>query len=295
MPDGILVVDKPAGFTSHDVVNIVRKTYQMKKVGHTGTLDPDATGVLVVCLGEATKLVPYLTADEKVYEATFALGKRTTTLDASGEEVESRNLVVEEDDVKAVLKDFTGKISQIPPMYSAIKVDGKKLYEYARKGQTIERKPRDVEIFRLDLTSFSFPEGTLYVHCSSGTYIRSLIDDIGEQLGTLAYMKTLRRTSVGLFNIDQAVSVASLKEGKRAQLLPLREGVLQLPLLSLERRDQEALLRGKKLDYIEAEGDLWRLEINGQLKGIVERVEHSGTSYIKLKRGIQGHGEKSWK
>lgn len=295
MPDGILVVDKPEGFTSHDVVNIVRKTYQMKKVGHTGTLDPDATGVLVVCLGEATKLVPYLTADEKVYEATFVLGKRTTTLDASGEEVESRSLVVEEDDVKAVLKDFTGKISQIPPMYSAIKVDGKKLYEYARKGQMIERKPRDVEVFRLDLTSFSFPEGTLYVRCSSGTYIRSLIDDIGEQLGTLAYMKTLRRTSVGLFNINQAVSVESLKEGKRAQLLPLREGVLQLPLLSLEKRDQEALLQGKKLDYIEAEGDLWRLENNGQLKGIVERVEHNGASYIKLKRGIQGHGEKSWK
>lgn len=294
MPDGILVVDKPEGFTSHDVVNIVRKTYQMKKVGHTGTLDPDATGVLVVCLGEATKLVPYLTADEKVYEATFVLGKRTTTLDASGEEVESRSLVVEEDDVKAALKDFTGKISQIPPMHSAIKVDGKKLYEYARKGQTIERKPRDVEVFRLDLTSFSFPEGTLYVRCSSGTYIRSLIDDIGEQLGTLAYMKTLRRTSVGLFNINQAVSVESLKEGKRAQLLPLREGVLQLPLLSLEKRDQEALLQGKKLDYIEAEGDLWRLENNGQLKGIVERVEHNGASYIKLKRGIQGHGEKSW-
>lgn len=217
--NGIIIVNKEKGFTSHDVVAKLRGILHTKKIGHTGTLDPDATGVLPVCIGKATKVCDLLTEKEKTYEAVIRFGLTTDTLDMTGTVLEEKPVHFTKDQLVETLAAFTGEIDQIPPMYSAIKVNGKKLYELARKGQVVERKPRRVTIYELELLSENLSENecTIRVRCSKGTYIRSLCQDIGEALGCGAAMKALVRTGVGRFQIGQALTLSQIEDACRCQ------------------------------------------------------------------------------
>lgn len=204
MNSGIINVYKEAGYTSFDVVARLRGILKTKKIGHTGTLDPDATGVLPVCIGKATKVCGLLTDKDKVYECNLLLGVDTDTYDMSGQILSQSPVNVTEDQVYEALSHYLGDIMQVPPMYSALKVNGKKLYELARAGQTVERKARPVTIYAIDVLSMSLPEISLRIHCSKGTYIRSLCHDLGQDLGCGGAMQSLKRTKVSVFDISDA-------------------------------------------------------------------------------------------
>lgn len=210
--DGMINVYKESGFTSHDVVAKLRGILKMKKIGHTGTLDPEAVGVLPVCIGKGTKLCDLLADRTKTYQAVLRLGVSTDTEDMTGQVLEERPVNVSEEEVKAAVLSFVGKQEQIPPMYSALKVNGKKLYELAREGQVIERKARAIEIFEITIDEMELPLVTFTVSCSKGTYIRSLCRDIGEKLGTLGAMEHLVRTRVGEFLLEDALTLSQVEE-----------------------------------------------------------------------------------
>ena len=214
MIDGIINIYKEKGFTSHDVVAKMRGILKQKKIGHTGTLDPDATGVLPVCLGSGTKLCDMLTDKSKEYEAVVLLGKTTDTEDVSGAVIEEKTVTASEEEIKSVIMSFMGEYMQIPPMYSALKVNGKKLYELARQGIEVERKARPLVISELTILSMDLPRVTIRVSCSKGTYIRSLCRDIGEKIGCGACMESLVRTRVGSFLLKDAVSLKQLEENR---------------------------------------------------------------------------------
>ena len=202
MPNsGVLLIDKPTEMTSHDLVNIARKVFQTKKIGHNGTLDPDATGVMVLCVGQATRLNEYLTADDKRYRATLRFGTETDTQDSSGNVVATCALpTMDEAGFRDVLTRFVGKQEQTPPLYSAIKKDGKPLYRYAREGLAVDDIPkREIEIYALECLSYNDEEAVIDVHCSKGTYIRTLLEDIADALGQKGTMSALRRTCAGLY------------------------------------------------------------------------------------------------
>ncbi len=224
MIHGIINVYKEKGFTSHDVVAKLRGIVGQKKIGHTGTLDPDATGVLPVCLGKATKLCDLLTDKNKTYEAVLLLGKTTDTQDITGEVLEEKSTeALTEEKVREAIEGFIGDYEQIPPMYSALKVNGKKLYELAREGKVIERKARPVKILDIQILEIDLPKVRMEVSCSKGTYIRTLCHDIGEKLGCGGCMESLIRTRVSTFRIEDAKmldEIETLKqEGKLAELL----------------------------------------------------------------------------
>jgi len=215
MYNGILNIRKEKGFTSHDVVAKLRGIVGQKKIGHTGTLDPDATGVLPVCLGKATKVCDQLTDTSKEYITTLLLGTTTTTQDTSGAIIKHMDPSgLTEEQVRSVIKTFVGEQDQIPPMYSAIKVGGKKLYELARQGLEIERKARRVQFYSIDVLSIEFPRVQLQVHCSKGTYIRTLCHDIGELLGCGGCMEELVRTRVSIFDLDSSVTLQEVEAAK---------------------------------------------------------------------------------
>ena len=224
MINGILNVYKEAGYTSHDVVAKLRGIVGQKKIGHTGTLDPDATGVLPVCLGKATKLCDLLTDKNKTYEAVLLLGKTTDTQDITGEVLEEKSTeALTEEKVREAIEGFIGDYEQIPPMYSALKVNGKKLYELAREGKVIERKARPVKILDIQILEIDLPKVRMEVSCSKGTYIRTLCHDIGEKLGCGGCMESLIRTRVSTFRIEDAKTLDEIEtlkqEGKLAELL----------------------------------------------------------------------------
>jgi tRNA pseudouridine55 synthase len=231
--NGVVVIDKPRGPTSFDVVAKVRRILGERRVGHTGTLDPMATGVLPVCVGEATKLVPFLVAGDKEYEADARLGVTTDSLDATGAVVAERDAsAIGEAELRAVLPSFTGELLQRPPMHSAVRVDGKRLYEFARRGVEVEREARPVVVHALELLECSPPNFRLRVRCGKGTYIRSLVADLGEALGVGAHLTALKRTRVGAFVIADAVALADLSPAT-----PLRspaEALADHPTLMLD-------------------------------------------------------------
>jgi len=208
--NGIVIVDKPADWTSQDVVSKLRGVFQTRRIGHGGTLDPMATGVLPVFVGRATRGVEFFEHAVKTYEAKLRLGITTNTEDMTGEILETRPVSVTETEFFAALEGFRGEIQQIPPMYSALKVNGQKLYELARKGREVERKPRTITIFALDCLSFDGNTATLRITCSKGTYIRTLCKDIGQALGCGGCMETLRRVGAGSYTIEEAVPLAAL-------------------------------------------------------------------------------------
>lgn len=250
--DGILNIDKPKGLTSHDVVDRVRRWSQVRRVGHAGTLDPMATGVLLVCLGKATRVTEYLMAGHKVYRAVIRLGVTTDTYDAEGEVLETRPVEVDLEQVRATLARFRGRVQQVPPMYSALKRDGQPLYKLARRGITVERPARTVEIFDLTLEDWSPPDLTLTVTCSPGTYIRSLAHDLGERLGCGGHLIALTRLASGRFTLDEAVSLEEVaqaaREGRLETLLyPLDAALETFPAVALSEQDSQRVRSGRSV------------------------------------------------
>ncbi len=212
--DGIINVNKPLGMTSHDVVSRLRKILNMKKIGHTGTLDPDAEGVLPMCIGKGTKLAEELTAKEKQYLAELTLGIVTDTQDMSGEVLKKSDVLSSKDEICEAIMSFVGDTEQIPPMYSAVKVDGRKLYELAREGKTVEMPPRPITIYNIDIREFDEINHKVkfLIDCSKGTYIRTLCHDIGEKLGCGGVMSALKRTKSGSFEIENAYTIEEIQE-----------------------------------------------------------------------------------
>lgn len=252
MINGIINVHKEAGYTSHDVVGKLRGILHQKKIGHTGTLDPDAEGVLPVCLGNATKLCDMLVNKEKTYEVRFRLGITTDTQDMSGTVTEERPVFVTPEEAGAAVMEFVGAYDQIPPMYSAKKVDGKKLYELAREGKVVERKPCHVTIHSIVIKDMALPYIEMEVCCSKGTYIRTLCHDIGRKLSCGAAMETLKRTKSGKFDIENSVSLAQIealaKEGRIGDILiPVEEMLDEYPKLTVRKEAEKLLYNGNAL------------------------------------------------
>jgi tRNA pseudouridine55 synthase len=250
---GVLVVDKPAGPTSHDVVDRVRRLYSTRRVGHAGTLDPPATGVLVVGLGRATRILQFLQALPKAYEAVVAFGATTTTLDGTGEVVDRRPCSFTRADLGAAAAGMVGELSQVPPMVSAVKVGGERLYVAARRGEEVERPARAVTVYGLDVTAFDPGSWTagLRVRCSSGTYVRSLAADLGERLGCGAHVRTLRRCSVGSLGEADAVSPERLEAmddaGRREAVLPMAAAMRDFERVVVSERELDAVAHGRPL------------------------------------------------
>ncbi|MGB9776288.1 MAG: tRNA pseudouridine(55) synthase TruB [Anaerolineae bacterium] len=246
--DGILNLNKPRGLTSHDVVERVRAVARQREVGHAGTLDPMATGVLLLCLGRATRLAEYLMDSPKLYRARVRLGVITDTDDAEGIVIAERPVEVDRMAVETALERFRGPILQIPPMYSALKRDGQPLYRLARRGQTVEREPRPVEIYRLDLTDWEPPELTLEVLCSPGTYIRALARDLGEALGCGAHLTGLIRLASGDFRLEDAAELDALTPERLPDLLlPPDAALQQYPALYMSDAEARAVRHGRDI------------------------------------------------
>ena len=260
MVNGIINVYKEKGYTSFDVVAKMRGIFGQKKIGHTGTLDPDAQGVLPVCLGKATKVCDLLTDKDKVYKATMLLGIQTDTLDISGKVCNKAVVNVTEQKVRDVISTFVGNIEQVPPMYSALKVNGKKLYELAREGKTIERKARKVSIYDITIDEICLPEVVMTVACSKGTYIRSLCDDIGKKLGCYGCMKELLRTKVACFDIGDAYKISEIKKLKESIVLPVDMLFENIPAVNTVLMAQKLIENGNRIpaEMINADGNKQR-------------------------------------
>ena len=246
MANGIIIVDKPAGWTSQDVTAKLRGVFHEKRIGHGGTLDPMATGVLPVFVGRATRAVPYFESAEKEYIAGLRLGLVTNTQDTTGETLEEHPVQTTEAQLRQVLTRFTGPQQQIPPMFSAVKIGGKKLYELARKGKEIERKPRDIEILELELLEGSGADWVIRVKCSKGTYIRTLCHDIGAALGCGGCMSSLRRSQAGIFPLSQAIPLADIvaSENPESLLLPTDRLFADYPAVTVNARQEQLCRNG---------------------------------------------------
>jgi tRNA pseudouridine55 synthase len=277
---GVLVVDKPVGLTSHDVVQIIRRGTGIRRAGHTGTLDPRASGVLVVLLGPAVRLSEHVSASDKRYQATIRLGASTNTYDSEGVITESR--VIEdltEEDFEDMLQQYVGEIEQVPPPFSAVKQKGKKAYELAREGKVVELEPRKINVYSLDLLEWAPPEVVVDVFCSSGTYVRSLAHDLGNSLGIGAHLVGLRRTKSGRFTLRDAVSFRQLREsfeiGDWSQfLIPAAEALSDWPLIELNAEDVDKVRHGHRVSA-EDEAPDWARAVTeqGDLVALVENLE----------------------
>ena len=278
---GVFLLDKPQGVSSNDIMQKVKRLFKANKAGHTGALDPLATGMLPICLGEATKFSQFLLDSDKRYVVTAKLGERTDTSDAEGQVVQSREVNVAEADILAALPAFRGEILQVPTMFSALKHNGKPLYEYARAGVIVEREARPITIFELKFIDYQAPFLTLEVHCSKGTYIRTLVDDLGEALGCGAHVTMLRRLAVADYPIEEMMLIEDLalladsfpsSELDRL-LLPMDTAVASLPQLNLTAEQTKAVGFGQRVKFEnpQALSGLVRLfSENGQFLGIAE-------------------------
>jgi tRNA pseudouridine55 synthase len=247
MKDGLVVVDKPGGLTSHDVVGRLRKIYGQRRVGHAGTLDPDATGVLLVGLGRATRLLRYLSESGKAYRGRIVFGVATSTLDAAGEILDQRPMALTRTEVEDAIPQFVGDIHQLPPMVSAVKVGGRRLHELAREGKEVERVPRPARVDRFEVESFepgAYPEATVVVECGSGTYIRTLAADLGTALGGCAHLAELRRLRVGSFTLDEARPLADIEAAPDEHVLPLTVAMRDLERVDLDVEQAAAVAHG---------------------------------------------------
>ena len=280
--NGIVIIDKPAGWTSQDVVSKLRGVLRTRRIGHGGTLDPMATGVLPVFVGRATRGVEFFEHAEKTYEATLRFGLTTDTEDISGTVLEEKEVSISEEEFLAVLPKFRGKIQQIPPMYSAIKVNGQKLYELARKGKEVERQSREIEIFRLECLEFSGNEARLLVHCSKGTYIRTLCKDIGAALGCGGCMAALRRVTAGEYGIDEAVSLETLiaAEDPQAYLRPVDTMFRNYPAYTLTANQEKRCRNGNAFSLSLPEGTYRAYSQTGEFL-MLAKVENGMMSTIK--------------
>lgn len=284
----IFILNKPIGFTSQDAVSKLKKILNEKKAGHTGTLDPMATGVLPILVGDTTKLSKYLVEHKKTYIATIELGQATDTGDSEGKIIQEKEILkenLEEKNIKEVLKSFLGIQKQTPPIYSAIKIKGKKLYEYARAGEKVEIPEREIEIYNINFIEKKLNNISFEVECSKGTYIRTLCEDIAKKLGTIGYMKSLKRTKVDKFEIEKAITFEKLEENKeniewlKNNSYSMEDILSNLPKIQLKKRKIELFLNGVMLDC-EKENGVYNIYCEGQ---------YIGTGIVKenlLKRDI---------
>ena len=280
--NGIVIVDKPQGWTSQDVTARLRRVFDTRRIGHGGTLDPMATGVLPVFVGRATRAVEFFEHAEKTYETVLLLGKRTDTQDVTGRVLEERPVSLSLADVEAVLPQFRGEILQVPPMYSALKVNGQKLCDLARKGKQVERQPRPVTIFELTLLSFEENRLRLRVRCSKGTYIRTLCDDIGAALGTLGCMESLRRTQAGDYSITEAVPLETLLEtdSPETYLRGMDSMFTRYPAVTLTPNQEKRCRNGNSFTRPMANGTYRAYGENGEFL-MLAKVEDNVMSTIK--------------
>jgi tRNA pseudouridine55 synthase len=281
---GFLVVDKPAGPTSHDMVAWARAATGIKKIGHAGTLDPPATGVLVLALGQATRLIRYVQDFDKEYEASVRFGIGTTTLDATGEVVTRQPMPISAGQLEEALGRFRGVIEQVPPMFSALKVQGQRLHEMARAGLEVERRPRPVQIYELELKSFlpgDYPEADLRVVCSKGTYVRSLADDVAVSLGGRAYLTALRRTRVGGFRVEKALDHEHW-EGWEQALVPPTAAADGMEQFAAEGSDRKAVVNGRPFRSPGKDGPLAVLDEDGRLMAVYRRTGDEARAEVVL-------------
>lgn len=294
MMDGLLIFDKEKGITSHDLVYKVRKKLGIKKVGHTGTLDPMATGVLVISIGKGTKTSDYILSSDKVYEAKIKLGVLTDSYDITGKILEEEDVCFTDEDIKDALIKFTGKISQRPPIYSALKVKGKKLYEYAREGKDVEIKKRDVEIYKIELLDFNGKdEFTILTKVSKGTYIRSLANDLGRSLGTFGTLTELRRTRSGSFKIEDAIKVSAFEklsiEEIKEKILPMDLALIDFKRIDIPKSFCEKFIMGQFYKLKEKLNDEnYRVYSEDNFLGIGEIREKDGEFFLKMKKNLIG-------
>ena len=278
--DGIINVYKEKGYTSHDVVAKMRGILKMKKIGHTGTLDPDAEGVLPVCLGKGTRLCDLLTDKSKTYKAVLLLGQVTDTQDISGKVLSESRPVADERQIEDVVLGFLGRYEQIPPMYSALKVNGKKLYELARAGKEIERRPRPVEILAIEVNKIDLPRVTMTVSCSKGTYIRTLCHDIGQKLGCGGCMESLLRTRVDRFHLEDSLTLSQIESLRdrgtiKDYIMPVEDVFREYPLLLIRDSADKLVHNGNPFLPEHAEGD-------GSLQSGWVRVYDSRKQFIGI-------------
>ncbi len=268
---GILIINKPTGLTSHDVVNHVRRAIRVRQVGHAGTLDPMATGVLVVCVGQATRISEYLLGHDKSYRAKIRLGVETDTYDADGQMIATHEVNVDRAALEAALDQFIGSLRQVPPMHSALKQEGKKLYELARAGVTVDRPARSVTIYSIDLLGFQSPAVTIDVHCSAGTYIRSLAHDLGVALKTGAHLSALERRASGPFALEDAITLDEFETAARdgnwqSQLRSIDQALKDWPVAALNPAQQARALTGGPIESLPLIGSRCRAhDEHGQL------------------------------
>lgn len=282
--NGVVIVDKPAGITSHDVVSRLRRIYKTRRVGHTGTLDPMATGVLPVCIGSATKAADMLVSSTKRYSAELMLGKRTDTLDIEGTVIEECPVNVSDEDIRNAISSFVGEQEQLPPMYSAIKQNGKKLYELARMGVETERDKRRIIIHSIEIQSIDIPYVKIDVRCSKGTYIRSLCDDIGRKLGCGAVMTALRRTETAGFTAEEARTIDELEAMENAfdAVIPTDRLFDKLPRIDLNEKQEKSIKNGVRMTWRAGEeGEVYRLYGNDGSFLCVSKLSDSRLVLVK--------------
>ena len=280
--NGIVIIDKPMGWTSQDVVSKLRGVLKTRRIGHGGTLDPMATGVLPVFVGRGTRGVEFFEHAEKTYEATLRLGVTTDTEDTSGTVLEEKEVHISEAEILEVLPRFRGKIQQIPPMYSALKVNGQKLYDLARKGKEVERQPREIEIFKLECLEFRGNEARLLVHCSKGTYIRTLCKDIGEALGCGGCMAALRRVTAGEYTLEEAIPLQTLVDcaDPEQYLRPVDSMFRNYPAVTLTANQEKRCRNGNAFSVTHPDGTYRAYGQTGEFL-MLAKVENGIMSTIK--------------
>ncbi|OIQ96250.1 tRNA pseudouridine synthase B [mine drainage metagenome] len=292
--DGVLLLDKAPGISSNGALQSARRLYNALKAGHTGTLDPLATGLLPLCFGEATKFAGELLDADKSYDAVIRLGVTTDTADAEGQVLETRPVAVTRQQVEAVLQRFQGEIMQVPPMHSALKRDGKPLYEYARAGIELERQPRRVTIHAIRLLAVEHDKISMSVDCSKGTYIRTLAEDVGRLLGCGAHLEGLRRTRIGGLSLDHAVTLAELADlslsGRDARLAPADSLLLDLPAAELGEIDAAHLIHGQPVRWNGPAGARLRAYASGRFLGLCQL---SSDGYLVPRRLVAERGTAS--
>ena len=297
--DGIILINKEKGYTSHDIVNKIKHMFNVK-VGHTGTLDPNATGLLPILIGKGTKLSYYLINHDKKYEVTLKLGEKTDTADAEGQVIQEQNvekISLKKQNVENILKSFIGKQMQTPPIYSAIKVNGKKLYEYARKNIEVEIKPREIEVYDIKLIKIDEEKNEIQfvVHCSKGTYIRSLCEDIAEKLKTVGFMKELNRTKVGIFDIQDSIKLEELNQNKEDEKF-LNQHIISIENLfkKLYGEKNKITINSRKIELYLNGTKLIQPVPDGQYRVYDENNKFIGTGSVQnklLKREIVVGGD----
>jgi tRNA pseudouridine55 synthase len=280
---GVLVVDKPVGLTSHDVVQIIRRGTGIRRAGHTGTLDPRASGVLVILIGPAVRLSEYVSASDKRYQATIRLGSSTDTYDGDGEITKTTPVVdITEEKFNEILQQFVGEMEQVPPPFSAVKVKGHKAYEMARQGEEVDLEPRIINVYSLEILEWAPPEAVIDVYCSSGTYVRSLANDLGKSLGTGAHLVGLRRTKSGRFTLRDAVPLRRLQESFDVGnwykfLIPAAEALADWPMMELDADQVELVRHGHRVPTEPGQKGWARgVSQQGDLVALLEADEETG-------------------